>query len=80
MGKYSDLALSLKDPKCDQNLQFTPLSETSIPVTQFIWEFPHPPPPGHRETIDDRKYVCVRWVNIPETFSVPREKYPAQYV
>ena len=38
------LAFLPENPKRDQNLQFTPLSETtSIPVT-FIWETP--PPPG----------------------------------
>jgi len=41
MGKI--LAFRPVNPKRDQNLQFTPLSETtSIPVT-FIWESP---PPG----------------------------------
>ena len=39
------MAFLLKNPKRDQNLQFTTLSETtSIPVT-FIWESP---PPGPR--------------------------------
>ena len=68
------MTLSPKDPKCDQNLQFTSPSETTIPVT-FIWEspLPRPPPPGHRGAIDDRKKVCVRWLGnntVPENFWV----------
>ena len=45
------LAFRPGNPKRDQNLQLTPLSETtSIPVT-FIWE---PPPPGNDpETAND---------------------------
>ena len=31
-------------PKRDQNLKFTPLSETTSIPAPFIWEFP--PPPG----------------------------------
>ena len=33
-------------PKRDQNLKFTPLSETTSTPTFFIFESPHPPLPG----------------------------------
>ena len=32
-----------KHPKLDQNMQFTPLSETTGISVTFMWEFPSPP-------------------------------------
>ena len=33
-------------PKRDQNLKFTPLSETTSIPAQFLWESPPQPPPS----------------------------------
>ena len=45
--------------KRDQNLQFTPLSETtSIPIT-FIWESASPPPPPGLDHDDKTEFMII---------------------
>ena len=39
----SVMVFSPEHPKRDQNLKFTPLSETTSLITPFIWESPSPP-------------------------------------
>ena len=40
------MAFCPEHPKRDQNLKFTPLSETTRIPAPFIWESSPPPPPG----------------------------------